>query len=750
MGYPSLDISGSTDGTNFNNLVSVDLTFNMYSTSLSKIERFEVPHTSDAITHIKIAYSPSASPPDQYDYVDFEKFSITKREPPTGWNQERYVLRNSKFEHTASSILTAAGTTGRISNTVNLPDEGNYHFKITAKALAHDRIISQSYDFPQLYAEVKKQASNVILSADIDMEDGTVNINNGTASTIARQNAFGEVEIEIVIPVSSSNTGNYVFTLRTINDSSIASDNNITLRNASVKKDNIGTELLSNNNAIESWSVVSPSDITIHKHPINWEIKAGAVDYSSLNNGIIKAQSANTRLVQQSYVDSYDRTFNPFIKSTQVYKVCISFGTLSSSNTDEVSILIYGGSTVTWADGNQNNTFTINTADIPSSGYFETYVKTGSSMPDIVELKLINTDVEVKDFQIKEVYDTSIGFSTHMEETLGVPDPMYEESLTDNTLRIINDSPFQASITQNLNLLKNNQYRIRTRTNSIYDSAYNLAHSKDANIYGYNEIHGWWRLGNMNVGQNITFNDTATGFMGNKFDVMPVVDFTALSISFPQSHIRLDEMSVDGNKNAMSLEFQAGSLLLQAGNQYSTSSAYINVPISSKPVLNGDVTLSVLIDNVANKIELYCDSTLLAEQVIPSGFSNNAWSALGGKITELSLDSGLHASTSVFNGQLNSGLRYYKNPQPISLADDDIEAIELVPDYVPPNYEVLINLDGPEVHALFDLGFGDALAKFDVQCRDTANTKIRTLARFDGLIFRDVNFNGSSGTPFTP
>jgi len=570
-GYPSLDISGSTDGINFNSLVSVDLTFNMYSTSPSKKERFEVPHTSDAITHIKIAYNPSATPPDQYDYVDFEKFSITKREPSTGWNQERYVLRNPKFEHTAASILTTT-TNARVYNNVTLSDEGNYHFKITAKALSHDRLKASSLDFPKLQIHISSPLlnSNPILDAQIDMEDGAVDIQSGTASTTATKNTYEEVEIEIIIPVSSSNTGDYYFITKSINDSSLQSDNKITLRNASVKKDNLGAELLSNNNSIENWSTASPTDVEVAAHPINWEIKAGAIDESSLNNGIIKAQSANTRLVQQSYMDSYDRTFNPFIKSTQVYKVCISFGTLSSSNTDEVSILIYGGSTVTWADGNQNNTFTINTADIPSSGYFETYVKTGSSMPDIVELKLINTDVEVKDFQIKEVYDTSIGFSTHMEETLGVPDPMYEESLTDNTLRIINDSAFQASITQDLSLLKNNQYRIRAKTNSIYNTAYSTSPYEKANIYGYSEIHGWKKLGNMEIGQQITFNDTSTGFMGHKFDIVPEVDFTALSISFPQSHIRLDEMSVDGNRNAMALEFQAGSLLLRVGNQYST------------------------------------------------------------------------------------------------------------------------------------------------------------------------------------
>jgi hypothetical protein len=753
MSNPSLDISGSTDGTNFNNLVSVDLTYNMYSSSPSTIERFEVPHTSDSITHIKVAYSPSASPPDQYDYMDFEKFSITKREPPSGWNQERYVLRNSKFEHTASSILTTAGT-GGISNTVNLSDEGNYHFKITAKALAHDRILSSSYDFPQLYVEiwtlVNPSASNVIISADIDMEDGTVNINNGTASTIAIQNAFGEIEIEIVIPVSSSNTGDYVFSLRTINDSSIVSDNNITLRNASVKKDNVGAELLSNNNSIESWSVVNPSDITIHKHPINWEVKSGSLDETSLASGILKRASNSTKLVQQSYMDSYDRTFNPFLKSSQVYKLCLTLNDFNAGSTSQVIIEFAGGTTITWADGSSSHSFTINTADIPSSNYYETYFKTGSSMPSIVQVELLNADVEISDLQIKEAYDTSIGFSTHMEESLSVPDPMYEETLTDNTLRIIADSPFQASITQNLSLLKNNQYRIRAKTNSIYNTAYSNSAYEEANIYGYSEIHGWQKLGNMQIGQNISFSDSSLGFMGHKFDIAPLVDLTALSISFPQRHIRLDEMSVDANKNAMSLEFVGGSLILQVGNQYSTSSANISIPISSKQVLTGDVTLSILIDNVINKIQLYCDSTLLTEQAIPSGFSNNAWSALGGKITELSLNTGLHNSTSVFNGQLNSGLRYYENPIPLSLTDDDIEEIKLESDYVSPNYEVLINLDGPEVHALFDLGFGDALAKFDVQCRDTANTKIRTLARFDGLIFRDVNFNGSSGTPFTP
>ena len=225
-------------------------------------------------------------------------------------------------------------------------------------------------------------------------------------------------------------------------------------------------------------------------------------------------------------MDSYDRTFNPFLKSSQVYKLCLTLNDFNAGSTSQVIIEIAGGTTITWADGSSSNSFTINTADIPSSNYYETYFKTGNSMPSIVQVELLNADVEISDLQIKEAYDTSIGFSTHMEESLSVPDPMYEETLTDNTLRIIADSPFQASITQNLSLLKNNQYRIRARTNSIYNTAYSNSPYEEANIYGYSEIHGWQKLGNMQIGQNITFSDTSLGFMGHKFDIAPLVDLT--------------------------------------------------------------------------------------------------------------------------------------------------------------------------------------------------------------------------------
>jgi hypothetical protein len=114
------------------------------------------------------------------------------------------------------------------------------------------------------------------------------------------------------------------------------------------------------------------------------------------------------------------------------------------------------------------------------------------------------------------------------------------------------------------------------------------------------------------------------------------------------------------------------------------------------------------------------------------------------------------SSTGLYNGQINSNLKYFESSFREELLqeaiDNDINNLDVKSEAeIPlPNYYVTLDLDTAEVHSLFNLGFQEANAIFDIQAKNASNTSIKTLSQFEAKIVRDVNFNGSSGTPYTP
>ena len=162
------------------------------------------------------------------------------------------------------------------------------------------------------------------------------------------------------------------------------------------------------------------------------------------------------------------------------------------------------------------------------------------------------------------------------------------------------------------------------------------------------------------------------------------------------------------------------------------------------------VKISYFIDYNNHLFEVYADGVLLGSSTIADGFNRNRrpWSDSEGEFGEIYTDAPV--VTSQFSGTYNSSLNYYKGVQNLNLANDDIRDLEISTDTDTIRYNAIVNLDGIKVHEFFDLGFDRGEATFDVQARNSSNTRVRTIARFKALIHKDVNFNGSSGTPFIP
>lgn len=281
----------------------------------------------------------------------------------------------------------------------------------------------------------------------------------------------------------------------------------------------------------------------------------------------------------------------------------------------------------------------------------------------------------------------------------------------------------------------------------VYSQAQNVYYA----VLGYNEINGWSALGTINKSH---YSSYSTGdFTGHAMVMRPEEDISLVAVRLTKEPVRIDTAVVVKDGSSINSQFLNGNFVTevgQTGANNATNRGRVSIDVSSTPLLSGDVKISYFIDYNNHLFEVYADGVLLGSSTIADGFNGNRrpWSDSEGVFGEIYTDAPV--VTSQFSGTYNSSLNYYKGVQNLNLANDDIRDLEISTDTDTIRYNAIVNLDGIKVHEFFDLGFDRGEATFDVQARNSSNTRVRTIARFKALIHKDVNFNGSSGTPFIP
>jgi hypothetical protein len=295
-----------------------------------------------------------------------------------------------------------------------------------------------------------------------------------------------------------------------------------------------------------------------------------------------------------------------------------------------------------------------------------------------------------------------------------------------------------------------------------YEDSYGypqIASSSFINVLGHSKKIGWHYITSIQNSNYPSYN--TGGFMGHGARVTSLTDIDKVALEITNTYYtRITDLYLMTYGSRFMANFtSSGNLdvtLGQGGSLNSSASTTLSIPMASNQILNGDITLSFFIDYDNYTLYLYANGTLLGESKITDRFLNRTrgWSSSTGKLFVVYDDNPLLISggsgTDNFTGTRTGLLNYYKGVSSVDLSDGDINGIIIQSEAATIRYNALVDLDGINVHEFFDLGFDEGQAVFDIQARNSGNTRIRTLARFDSFVHKDVNFNGSSGTPFIP
>ena len=480
-------------------------------------------------------------------------------------------------------------------------------------------------------------------------------------------------------------------------------------------------------------------------YPLNFELSSMSnfSEVALTDVGRIQANSGNILFYFSDYED------NRFFYDDIMYELTIDE---TSNHTNSVSITL--PHTVTWEDNSASTTYTL------SGKNSVRFIKNGSSGLASDVMLSYSSAFAINKISLKPVAFNQAGYTKFLEDSEDLRNIKAAAGSVNNEYFMYQPTATLSQLTEGvllspdpsiLSLNKGSRYTISFKDIDVFHN-FNGSVTSSADLIGYTKKYGWEKI------KRITDSD------GFSQDSLELQKSSSLDFGFEvNSNYEQFAIAIHGNANvifsAIELSKQANevfaeffddNLIFQVGGATASQTARIEIPTTNYN-LQSQAVLSFLIDLENSKIELYANNNLLDSKNINQNFPSNQWSSTRvGRLLHNNTNSN-SSSGSIYNGQVNGNLDYYENPSALDLSDNDIR--DIVISTLPaeaPNYSVTVDLDTNEVHSLFNLGLTEAEATFDVQVRNSDNSRVRTLCQFTAEILRDINFNGSSGTPYTP
>tara|TARA_Y100000310_G_scaffold336356_1_gene420650 strand:+ start:466 stop:3060 length:2595 start_codon:yes stop_codon:yes gene_type:complete len=440
----------------------------------------------------------------------------------------------------------------------------------------------------------------------------------------------------------------------------------------------------------------------------DWSLNSGTLNATNLAAGTLKGTGGGFE-VEQTIA----------LKANTEYTLRIE-----ANNTTEVAFNLSGSAVSVWWDNGASNAGSV------VSAATDVLFVTQAAAPDSIVLSTNSTALEVDSASVRE---SSNIFGLASQEGVRL-----KADTTD-----LPSSTDYIYLTQDVELLSGIEYELAVDLDDVENDTNRLR------LEGYSVEHGWLTmLVDAQYGEGET-NNTFT----------PSADLSQISLRISDDGspdvLEFDGVSVKEFASAMIFEVNYGQLRIYAGgtnwpSMPDSSVAYYAESIGSNSDLLGDVSFVWEIDPTAGTLKVWANDKYITTVTALSGFTSTRWAN--------SDTGGFHAfggeshggyTGALYNKAINSNLDYWSG-ETVEVIDNDVEDLVVGATGRPPEFSVLVDLDGADVHTEFATGASSVDIVFDVQGRKSDDSEIRTLSRFDGKIVDDINFEGSSGTPYIP
>lgn len=487
------------------------------------------------------------------------------------------------------------------------------------------------------------------------------------------------------------------------------------------------------------------SNATYELYPLHFQLSSMSnfSEGALTDTGRIQANSGNILFYFSDYED------NRFFYDDIMYELTIDE---TSNHTNSVSITL--PHTVTWEDNSANTTYTL------SGKNSVRFIKNGSSGLASDVMLSYSSSFAINKISLKPIAYNQAGYTKFLEDSEDLRNIKAAAGSVNNEYFMYQPSVSLSQLTEGvllspdpsiLSLNKGSRYTISFKDIDVFHN-FNGSVTTNADLIGFTKKYGWEKIKKITDSNGFSQDSLElqkSSSLDFGFEVDSNYEQFAIAIS-GNANVIFSAIELSKQSNEVFAEFFDDNLIFQVGGATTSQTARIEIPTTNYNLQNQAV-LSFLIDLENSKIELYANNNLLDTKNINQSFPSNQWSSTNvGRLLHNNTNSN-SSSGSIYNGQVNGNLDYYENPSALDLSDNDIR--DIVISTLPaeaPNYSVTVDLDTNEVHSLFNLGLTEAEATFDVQVRNSDNSRVRTLCQFTAEILRDINFNGSSGTPYTP
>lgn len=487
------------------------------------------------------------------------------------------------------------------------------------------------------------------------------------------------------------------------------------------------------------------SNSTFELYPLHYQLSnmTGYSEAALTDVGRIQANSGRILFYFSDYED------NRFFYDDIMYELTIEE---ASSNTNGVSITL--PHTVTWEDDSASTTYTLTGKNSVR------FIKNGSSGLASDVILDYSSSFAINKITLKPIAYNRAGYTNFLKDSEDLRNIKSSAGSANNEYFMYKPTIATSQLTEGvllspdpsiLSLNKGSRYTISFKNIDVFHDI-NGSSTTSAELIGFTKKYGWEKIKKITDGNGFaqtTLELERSSSLNFGFEVDSNYEQFAIAIH-GNVNVIFSAIELSKQANEVFAEFFDGNLIFQVGGATASQTARIEIPTSNYN-LQTQAVLSFLIDLENSKVELYANNNLLESKNINQSFPSNQWSSTNvGRLLFNNTNSN-SSSGSIYNGQINGNLDYYENPSELDLSDNDIRniVISTLPAEAP-NYSVVVDLDTNEVHSLFNLGLPEAEATFDVQVRNSDNSMVRTLCQFTGEILRDINFNGSSGTPYTP
>jgi hypothetical protein len=260
--------------------------------------------------------------------------------------------------------------------------------------------------------------------------------------------------------------------------------------------------------------------------------------------------------------------------------------------------------------------------------------------------------------------------------------------------------------------------------------------NNNISIYIKNNHYGWLKV-------HETFFKAGT----HNINFTSPVSFEEIAYAFDSDiQANINTLSIQNSKHASFVEIVNGGIRFFTGGDSPTQHA--DFTISNVSFNYGqDFQLNWFYDLQEQNIKVWIDDNLIRTVSLPGGYPENAWSS---NTTLDFLKIGNHSpyqSNQVFNGTVNSLLRYWENIQSPALItyNNDVTGVEIGA-VAQTSFLATLDFDTQEIHSYFTLGNETGVINCDFQVSDGSHSY--SLARFSVTLVRDIDYSLSSAQPY--